>query len=182
MGCYVYDISIMLIFSMFISSHLLDASRRNNVDLLETVFQELGNNEAQIADLINTAHDPMGNSGLHLCCRYGSWDVLDVILDQEGGIEIDSKNKIEGDTPLHCAVRYAIEEPEHGTFIARNLIEVGADPRIVNQAGQKPIDLVHGDELDDLIDLLQGAELAAENQGAVNEEDAEVIDDGPDDD
>lgn len=31
---------------------LLDASRRNNVDLLETVFQELGNNEAQIADLI----------------------------------------------------------------------------------------------------------------------------------
>lgn len=161
---------------------LLDASRRNNVDLLETVFQELNNDEKKIAELINTAHDPMGNSSLHLCCKSGSWEVLDIILDQEGGIEIDCKNSVEGDTPLHVTVRYAIEEPEHGTFIARNLIEVGADPRIINKAGQKPLDLVHGNDLDDLVDLLQGAELAAENHGVVNEDDAELIDDGPEDD
>ncbi|SCU95546.1 LADA_0G16182g1_1 [Lachancea dasiensis] len=164
-----------------LQEQLLDASRRNNVDLLGTVFQALGSHEKQIAELINSASDPTGNSSIHLCCQYGSWDVLDQILDQEGGIEIDSRNKIDGDTPLHVAVRYALTEPEHGTFIAQNLIEVGADPRVPNKAGQKPLDLVHGPDLDNLIDILQAAELAADSQGVVNEEDAELIDDGPED-
>ncbi|SCV04716.1 LAME_0H20670g1_1 [Lachancea meyersii CBS 8951] len=160
---------------------LLDASRRNNVDLLDTVFRELGSDEKRIAELINSSCDPMGNTSLHLCCQYGSWDVLDQILDQEGGIEIDPRNKVDGDTPLHSAVRYALTEPEHGTFIAQNLVQVGADSRILNKSGQKPLDLVHGQELENLIDLLQGAELAADNQHLVNEEDAELIDDGPED-
>ncbi|SCU88006.1 LANO_0D00782g1_1 [Lachancea nothofagi CBS 11611] len=164
-----------------LQEQLLDAARRNNIDLLETIFEELGSDETKIAELINSSCDPMGNSSIHLCCQYGSWEVLDRILDQEGGIEIDSRNKIDGDTPLHAAVRYALTEPEHGIFIAQNLVEVGADPRLLNKAGQKPLDLVHGPELDSLIDLLQGAELAAENQGVVNEEDAELIDDGPED-
>ncbi|CEP62982.1 ankyrin repeat-containing protein ANK1 LALA0_S06e08328g [Lachancea lanzarotensis] len=164
-----------------LQEQLLDAARRNNVDLLETVFQELGSDEKKIADLINTSCDPMGNTGLHLCCQYGSWDVLDQILDQEGGIEIDPRNTLDGDTPLHTAVRYTSVEPEHGTFIAQNLVQVGADPRILNKAGQKPLDLVHGPDLENLIDILQGAELAADNQHLVNEEDAELIDDGPED-
>ncbi|SCW02944.1 LAFE_0F17722g1_1 [Lachancea fermentati] len=164
-----------------LEEQILDASRRNNADLLETIFQNLSGDEKRIANLINSAKDPMGNTALHLCCQYGSWEVLDKILDQEGGIEIDPKNIVDGDTPLHVTVRYAIGEPEHGTFIAQNLIEVGADPRIRNKSGQKPLDLIHGDNLDDLIDLLQGAELAADNGNMVNEEDAEIIDDGPED-
>lgn len=164
-----------------LEEQILDASRRNNADLLETIFQNLSGDEKKIANLINSAKDPMGNTALHLCCQYGSWEVLDKILDQEGGIEIDPKNTVDGDTPLHVTIRYAIGEPEHGTFIAQNLIEVGADPRIRNKSGQKPLDLIHGDNLDDLIDLLQGAELAADNGDMVNEEDAEIIDDGPED-
>lgn len=164
-----------------LEEQILDASRRNNADLLETIFQNLSGDEKRIANLINSAKDPMGNTALHLCCQYGSWEVLDKILDQEGGIEIDPKNIVDGDTPLHVTVRYAIGEPEHGTFIAQNMIEVGADPRIRNKSGQKPLDLIHGDNLDDLIDLLQGAELAADNGNMVNEEDAEIIDDGPED-
>ena len=92
---------------------------------------------------------------------------------------IDNKNKSNGDTPLHLAVRYSLEEPEHGTFIVSNLIEVGADPRIKNNHGQKPSDLIHGDELDDLFDLLQGAELAVDNGGmeGLQEQEIDVSDD-----
>lgn len=161
---------------------LLDASRRNNVDLLETVFKELDEDPTRIADLINHSKDPFGNTALHLCCRYGSWDVLDKILDQEGGIEIDPHNTIDGDTPLHEAVKYAQEEPEHGSFIAQNLIEVGADPRAKNNKNEKPIDLIHSNELDNLIDLLQGAELVADNAGEVTKDEEEDIPDNDDDD
>ena len=156
-----------------VGEQLLDASRRNNVDLLETVFQELGEDPAKIADALNHSKDPFGNTALHLCCKYGSWDVLDKILDQEGEIEVDPHNEVDGDTPLHVAVRYARDEPEHGTFIAQNLIEVGADPRARNNNNDKPIDLIHGDGLDDLIDLLQGAELAADNAGEMTKEEWE---------
>ncbi|CAI4454480.1 AIS_collapsed_G0018080.mRNA.1.CDS.1 [Saccharomyces cerevisiae] len=153
-----------------LSEQLLDAARRNNLDFLETVFDSLDNDPEKIAKLINESKEPLGNTALHLCCKYGSWEVLDKILDQDGEIEIDPQNDVDGDTPLHVTVRYSQEEPEHGTFIARNLIEV--------------VDLVHGDELDELIDLLQGAELAIDstNGPGDNNEDGEMIDDGPSDD
>lgn len=155
---------------------LLDASRRNNTDLLEHILEGLSNDSDKIAELINTAKDPLGNTALHLCCKYGSWEVLDSILDQEGGIEIDPRN-VDGDTPLHLTVRYCDDEPEHGLFIARNLIEVGADPRIKNEHNQLPLDLVHGDDKDELIDLLQGAALAADSNDLEGDEDEEIIDD-----
>lgn len=155
---------------------LLDAARRNNVDLLNTVFENLQGSPEQIADLINSSRDPLGDTALHLCCQYGSWEVLDTILDQDG-IEIDPQNTKELDTPLHVIVRYAQDEPEHGTFMAKNLIEVGADPRIRNRDGDKPIDLIHSEDLDDLVDLLQGAELAADNDRAGDDEQGEDVED-----
>lgn len=161
-----------------LEEQLLDAARRNNVDLLEHVYDRLEEDAAKIADLINTARDPLGNTALHLCCRNGSWDVLDSLLDQEGGIEIDPQNVADGDTPLHAAVRYALDEPEHGTFIVRNLVDVGADARIRNNHRQKPLDLIHGgDEVETLIDLLQGAELAADNDGSEEEEVEDDVED-----
>ena len=163
---------------------LLDAARRNNVDLLETVFKELEEDPAKIADVVNHSKDPFGNTALHLSCRYGSWEVLDKILDQEGGIEIDPHNIIDGDTPLHAAVKYAQDEPEHGLFIVQNLIEVGADPRARNNHNERPIDLIHSDELDDLVDLLQGAELVTDNAGEMTKEEEEeenIVDDDDDD-
>lgn len=167
-----------------LSEQLLDASRRNNDDLFNSVVETVGGDREQLSQLINGSRDPMGNTALHLSCQYGSWEVLDKILDLDADIEVDPRNTRDGDTPLHVAVRYSVEEPEHGTFIARNLIEVGADPRIRNNHGQKPADLIHGGELDDLFDLLQGAELAADNGGAaaLDAQEAEIIDDEDDDD
>lgn len=160
---------------------LLDAARRNNVDLLNGILETIGDDKDAISKLINESKDPFGNTAVHLCSKYGSWDVLDAILDQEG-VEVNQQNSIDGDTPLHVCVNYCHEEPEYGTFIAENLIEVGADPRIRNKRGLTPLQLVHGNELEPLINLLQGAEIVADSKGQlINEEDAEEIDDGPED-
>lgn len=74
-------------------------------------------------------------------------------------MEVDPINRQYGDTPLHSAVRYSLVEPEHGAFIVEVLIDAGADPRIKNKSGQKPIDLASSENLA-LIDTLQGAEFA----------------------
>ncbi|QEU58775.1 hypothetical protein KDRO_B00390 [Kluyveromyces lactis] len=165
-----------------LKEQLLDASRRNNADLLNAVLETLDGDKQAIQSLINDSKDPLGNTAIHLCSKYGSWDVLDVLLDQEG-VDVNQQNSIDGDTALHLCVNYSHDEPEYGTFIAENLIEVGADPRIKNKRGQTPLQLVHSDELESLVNLLQGAEIAADNKGKIiNEEDAEEIDDGPEDD
>lgn len=165
-----------------LKEQLLDASRRNNLDLLNSIIEKIGSNQQELQDLINNSKDPFGNTAIHLCSKHGSWDVLDTLLDQEG-VDINQENTIDGDTPLHLCVRYSHEEPEHGTFIAENLIEVGADPRKRNNQGKTPLDLVHSTELEPLVNLLQGAEIAADNKGKLmNEEDAEEFDDGPEDD
>lgn len=141
------------------NEQLLESARRNNIDLLENIIKS--NSSTEFVTLLNNSRDAFGNTPLHLCARNGSWDVLDKILDQDGEIEIDPINITDGDTPLHCAVRLAMEDADDGTFISKNLIAVGADPRIKNKMHQKPIDLIHGNNLMDLIDTLQGAELAA---------------------
>lgn len=47
---------------------LIEAARRNNIELLEEIFAE----SADIANVINTATDPLGNSALHLAALNGS--------------------------------------------------------------------------------------------------------------
>ncbi|GMM37184.1 hypothetical protein DASC09_045090 [Saccharomycopsis crataegensis] len=150
---------------------LLDASRRNNDDLLATIFEEIGDPE-KIAELINTAKDPLGNSSLHLATKYGNYSALDLILDQEG-VEVDPQNRLDGDTPLHIAVRYSHDDPEYGKFLAEVLTDVGADPRIKNKHGEKPVDLVRGEdpEHEELRDILEQAQYAA-----MVSKDADVID------
>lgn len=61
-------------------------------------------------------------------------DVLDSLLDQEG-LEVDPVDRLEGDTPLHKAVRYinglSKEEWENGASVLELLLDAGADPRLV---------------------------------------------------
>lgn len=67
-------------------------------------------------------------------------------------------------------VKYAREEPEHGAFLVEMMIEAGADPRIKNKQGLKPIDLADTSN-QDLYDTLKGAELALLYKPDVNEAD-----------
>ena len=59
-------------------------------------------------------------------------EVLDHLLDQEG-LEVDPLDRMDGDTPLHKAVRFVNkldrEEWPSGTALVELLIDAGADPR-----------------------------------------------------
>lgn len=114
----------------FITEELLFAScRQHNVDLLREALSHLTSPEA-IGEFINTSLDPLGNTALHTASLRGSLEVLDALLDQEG-VEVDPRNRLEGDTPLHCAARLSIEEGAEGEAqeVVEMLLEAGADPR-----------------------------------------------------
>ena len=62
-------------------------------------------------------------------------EVLDHLLDQEG-LEVDPLDRMDGDTPLHKAVRFVnkLEKAEwhSGAQFVELLVDAGADPRYVN--------------------------------------------------
>ncbi|KJX98346.1 ankyrin repeat protein [Zymoseptoria brevis] len=162
---------------------LIEASRRNNPSLLNTLLSSppLSSSASQIATFLNTTTDALGSSALHVAARYGAYDVLDVILDQEG-VEIDGHEKREGDTALHCAVRFcnslAVGD-EEGRAVVDILIDAGCDPRIRNDHKLKPADLVDPRNTE-LRKALQQAEiLAAASADAVVEDDEDDVRDGP---
>ncbi|KAF1996534.1 ankyrin repeat domain-containing protein [Amniculicola lignicola CBS 123094] len=133
---------------------ILEACRRNNTTLLEETIADLssaasksGKKPAEIvADTLNKAYDGVGNGCLHIAATYGSYEVLDILLDQEG-LEIDEIDRMEKDTPLHKAVRFvnSLDKSEWepvGHPIVDILLDAGCDPRIRNKAKLKPLELV----------------------------------------
>jgi ankyrin repeat protein len=115
------------------TEELLFAScRQHNVDLLQETFSHLKDlkDPLSIGEFINKSRDPLGNTALHIAALRGSLDCLDLLLDQEG-VEVDPKNRMEGDTPLHSAARLSTEEGAEGEAeaIISMLLEAGADPR-----------------------------------------------------
>ncbi|KAK9379094.1 ankyrin repeat-containing domain protein [Kockiozyma suomiensis] len=166
------------------SEILIEAARRNNVDLLQEVLGigADGTASSKATDLINTSVDALGNTALHVAALNGSYECLDVMLDVEG-VEVDPLNRMQGNTPLHCAVIYSEEEPEHAISIVDMLIDAGSDPRIRNKQKDKPIDLVPGTN-PELRKALQGAEMATlmGPVGAAEEEGQDVEDSGSESD
>lgn len=112
---------------------LLESCRRNNTALLNDLLSSLSTPE-KVAHLLNTATDGVGNFCLHVAAGYGSYEVLDTLLDQEG-LEVDPVDRLEADIPLHKAVRFvnglAEGEWEGGAGVVELLLDAGADPRSV---------------------------------------------------
>ncbi|KAL1297139.1 hypothetical protein AAFC00_004715 [Neodothiora populina] len=139
---------------------LLEACRRNNTDLLSSILESYKSSEER-AKFLNTATDALGCGALHIGAQYGAYDVLDMLLDQEG-VEIDDVEKRDGDTCLHKAVRYvnslSKDEWKEGEAIVDILVDAGCDPRIRNKAKLRPIDLVDPRNTE-LRSYLQKAEL-----------------------
>jgi len=164
---------------------ILEACRRNNTSLLEETIAELtsaasktGKKPAEyVAETLNTAVDGVGNGCLHLAATYGSYDALDILLDQEG-VEIDEIDRMEKDTPLHKAVRYVNSldksDWESGHPVVDILLDAGCDPRIRNKAKLKPVELVDPRNTE-LRRILQKGEFAMTAGDDVVQED----DDGP---
>ncbi len=109
---------------------LIEACRRNNTSLLSELLstKQFKSQSANISNFLNTTTDALGASALHIAAQYGSYEVLDMILDQEG-VEIDGKEKRDGDTCLHRAVRFSNEQSESGKAVVDILLDAGCDPR-----------------------------------------------------
>lgn len=104
---------------------------------------------------------------------YFTDEVLDVLLDQEG-LEIELTDRIEGDLPLHKAVRYvnSLSQADWpaGAPIVEILLDAGCDPRIRNKAKLKPIELVDPRNTE-LREVLRKGEVAMMMGGDVVEDD-----------
>ncbi|KAF1919091.1 ankyrin repeat domain-containing protein [Ampelomyces quisqualis] len=165
---------------------VFESCRRNNTELLEETIANIvssagksgGKPTELVAQVLNSARDGVGNGVLHVAATYGSYEVLDILLDQEG-LEIDEIDRMEQDTPLHKAVRYvnSLDKSEwalHGHPIVEILLDAGCDPRIRNKAKLKPVELADPRNTE-LRSILQKGEFAMQAGGDVVEED----DDGP---
>lgn len=67
---------------------------------------------------------------------------MDALFDIQY-FECDPLTRMDKDTPLHIAVRFANDKDSAlGTEMVKMMCEAGCDPRVRNKHGQKPADLV----------------------------------------
>jgi ankyrin repeat protein len=66
------------------------------------------------------------NFDLHRA-KHGSLDCLELLVGHDG-IDLDAKNTLEGDTPLHKAVEFT-DDPDVAIAMVEILLEAEADPR-----------------------------------------------------
>lgn len=94
-------------------------------------------------------------------------DIIDYLLDQEN-FECDPISRVEGDTPLHTAVRWINGEPEaqreFGNALIDMMLEAGSSPRVKNKGGLTPFQLVDPRNTA-LRELIQRHEYAILNKG-----------------
>lgn len=81
----------------------IGAARSDNVSLLREVVESSG------VAFVSEARDAIGNTLLQVACRHGSLECVDYLLDRDG-LDVDAANRLDGDTALHLACRYAKNE------------------------------------------------------------------------
>ncbi|KAF8848669.1 hypothetical protein BDZ45DRAFT_664246 [Acephala macrosclerotiorum] len=129
---------------------LIEAARRNNTDLLKEVIDGC-KSEEEAAKLLNETKTVLGNYVYHEAALRGNYEIIDALLDHPG-FECDPISRIEGDTPLHSAIRYintlfseSPSNPDIQTFASElisMMIEAGSDPKLKNKANLTPYQLV----------------------------------------
>ncbi|GAP87128.1 putative ankyrin repeat protein [Rosellinia necatrix] len=149
-----------------VGEQLIEACRRNNVDLLTEIIQKC-KSDKEISDLLNNTTTVMGNHLYHEAALRGNYEVIDMLLDQPE-FECDPVNRAEGDTPLHSAIRWINSEPpaqrEFGNALVEMMLEAGSSTRVKNKAKLMPIQLVDPRNKG-LKELIQKQEYAALNAG-----------------
>ncbi|KAI9163247.1 Ankyrin repeat-containing protein [Paramyrothecium foliicola] len=143
---------------------LVEACRRNNTDLLTEVLE--GKSDAEISKLLNETTTVMGNHLYHEAASHGNYEIIDLLLDQPD-FECDPVNRLEGDTPLHTAVRWLNAEPpaqrEFGYALVEMMLEAGSNARARNRGGLTAYQLVDPSNKE-LRELIQKHEFADANQ------------------
>ncbi|KAK4229978.1 hypothetical protein QBC38DRAFT_441447 [Podospora fimiseda] len=127
------------------SELLIEACRRDNPDLLSQTLSQSFPDPSSRASALNNTKTVMGNHLYHEAALRGNYDVIDFLLDQDD-FECDPINRLEGDTPLHSAIRWINSEPaeqrEFGNALVEMMLEAGSNPRIKNKGGLTPLQLV----------------------------------------
>jgi len=145
---------------------LVEACRRNNVELLTEIVSNCKNDD-EISDLLNNTKSVLGNHLYHEAALQGNYEIIDMLLDQPN-FECDPINRIEGDTPLHSAIRWINSEPpaqrEFGNALVEMMLEAGSSTRVKNKAKLTPYHLVDPRNAG-LRELIQKHEYASLNSG-----------------
>ncbi|KAK3949923.1 hypothetical protein QBC32DRAFT_348023 [Pseudoneurospora amorphoporcata] len=148
-----------------VGEQLIEACRRNNTDLLSEILSSKSDEE--ISSLLNDTTTVMGNHLYHEAALRGNYEIIDMLLDQPG-FECDPVNRIEGDTPLHSAIRWINSEPEaqreFGNALVDMMLEAGSNPRVKNKGGLTALQLVDPRNKG-LRELIQKHEYALLNAG-----------------
>ncbi|WWC69032.1 uncharacterized protein I206_102968 [Kwoniella pini CBS 10737] len=157
------------------NERLLAAAKHDNEEMFEDAL-----NEVQDVNYV----DGLGNTALHYAIIHASTSILEPLLEHET-CDVDIRNRLQGDTPLHIAVRNRWEEHEGlRLYLVGHLLEAGADTKIRNRYNQKPIDLLpppsDDPESDDekiraAIRRTEAEEMVAD-KGDVVEEDDDIVD------
>ncbi|KAF8512854.1 ankyrin repeat-containing domain protein [Hysterangium stoloniferum] len=121
--------------------------------------------------------DGLGNTALHYAAQHGSPFVLEQLLCCEG-CDVDLQNWIEGNTPLHAAVKN-IKDPELRNHIVGSLLDAGADTEVKDKHGEIVIDLITS-RSENLDEELRKAIRQAKGEASILQNDI-ASDDGDDD-
>ncbi|KAG8408800.1 hypothetical protein J3458_019816 [Metarhizium acridum] len=144
---------------------LIEACRRNNTDLLLEVLHDKP--DAEITALLNNTTTVMGNHLYHEAASHGNYEIIDLLLDQPS-FECDPINRLEGDTPLHTAIRWLNAEPPaqraFGKALVEMMLEAGSNPRVRNKGGLTALQLVDPRNVE-LRQLIQQHEYTNQNAG-----------------
>ncbi|TQN65215.1 Ankyrin repeat-containing protein [Colletotrichum shisoi] len=145
---------------------LIEACRRNNTDLFNEVIADI-KDEDELSRLLNETTTVMGNHLYHEAASRGNYEIIDLLLDQPN-FECDPVNRLEGDTPLHTAIRWINSEPpaqrDFGNALVEMMLEAGSNPRVKNKGGLTAPQLVDPRN-PGLRGLIQQREYATMNAG-----------------
>ncbi|GAA6031721.1 hypothetical protein JCM8097_001952 [Rhodosporidiobolus ruineniae] len=114
------------------NERLVYSAKQDAVEMMQEVLE--GSEQFDV-----NWQDGLGNTALHYAASSPSPDALELLLDFEG-TDVDLQNRLEGDTPLHLAVKLENEAARRG--VVEMLLEAGADPSIKDRHGRRPQDLL----------------------------------------
>merc|ERR1739841_32315 len=121
------------------SEQLIYAAKNDDDTLINSILSSCS------AETVNKS-DGLGNTPLHYAALTPSPDALDALLDSEH-TDVDLRNRLDGDTPLHCACR--ITHVQAREYCVTALLDAGADPRIKNKHAQLPSEFIRGQSEED---------------------------------
>ncbi|KAL9087571.1 MAG: hypothetical protein Q9159_003587 [Coniocarpon cinnabarinum] len=166
---------------------IIEACRRNNTSLLTDLINSLSGSAKgpqAISALINDTVSPTGFYPLHIAASNGSYEVLDILLDQEG-VETDPHTRRDERTPLHCAVEYCNSLPKEeweeggsGRAVVEILLDAGCDPRTRDKHKQRAVDICDP-RSEEIRNVLRRAEMVLVEGAGLMEEGGKEGGDGP---